>query len=368
MADVLPGADPGGRPAEGARHGQQHPLGERAARAAALPSPPRSGSRHEHSPQNSPTPHVRRTRGTSAQIATHANSARTREDGGVPEGDTVWNTARVLHRALAGARLTGSDFRVPQLATTDLAGWTVARVGQPGQAPAAAPRRPGRRGPDAALAPADGRRLAGVRARGTLGRPAGAPDPGGAAQPRTRSRSATTCTSWPWCRPPRRTGWSATSAPTCSARTGTRPRRSAGSPPTRTRPSARRCSTSATWPGSATSTSARCCSCAASRRGRRSARCPTSPAWWPGAEAAGRQPGPLDAEHHRFAAPGRRPATSTAAAPSRAAAAAPPIQQGGAGRTGHLLVPGLPARASGRTVTRLIPAHGSGPAQIRTIG
>ncbi|MEU8183086.1 DNA-formamidopyrimidine glycosylase family protein [Micromonospora sp. NPDC049044] len=43
----------------------------------------------------------------------------------MPEGDTVWNTARVLHRALAGARITDSDFRVPQLATTDLTGWTV---------------------------------------------------------------------------------------------------------------------------------------------------------------------------------------------------------------------------------------------------
>ncbi|SCL21797.1 endonuclease-8 [Micromonospora rhizosphaerae] len=43
----------------------------------------------------------------------------------MPEGDTVWNTARVLQRALAGARLTGSDFRVPQLAGTDLTGWTV---------------------------------------------------------------------------------------------------------------------------------------------------------------------------------------------------------------------------------------------------
>ncbi|MEU1605089.1 zinc finger domain-containing protein [Micromonospora matsumotoense] len=43
----------------------------------------------------------------------------------MPEGDTVWNTARVLHRALAGTRLTGSDFRVPALATTDLSGWTV---------------------------------------------------------------------------------------------------------------------------------------------------------------------------------------------------------------------------------------------------
>jgi endonuclease-8 len=43
----------------------------------------------------------------------------------VPEGDTVWNTAAALRRALAGARLTGSDFRVPRLAATDLAGWTV---------------------------------------------------------------------------------------------------------------------------------------------------------------------------------------------------------------------------------------------------
>ncbi|MFI7078282.1 DNA-formamidopyrimidine glycosylase family protein [Micromonospora sp. NPDC049903] len=43
----------------------------------------------------------------------------------MPEGDTVWNTARVLDRALAGARLTGSDFRVPRLATTDLTDWAI---------------------------------------------------------------------------------------------------------------------------------------------------------------------------------------------------------------------------------------------------
>ncbi|GAA4447665.1 Fpg/Nei family DNA glycosylase [Phytohabitans houttuyneae] len=43
----------------------------------------------------------------------------------MPEGDTVWNTARALHRALAGGRVTASDFRVPQLATVDLTGWTV---------------------------------------------------------------------------------------------------------------------------------------------------------------------------------------------------------------------------------------------------
>ncbi|WP_412543759.1 DNA-formamidopyrimidine glycosylase family protein [Longispora sp. K20-0274] len=43
----------------------------------------------------------------------------------MPEGDTVWQTARALERRLAGRVLTGSDFRVPRLATVDLAGWTV---------------------------------------------------------------------------------------------------------------------------------------------------------------------------------------------------------------------------------------------------
>lgn len=43
----------------------------------------------------------------------------------MPEGDAVLRTARLLDRALAGHRLTGSDFRVPQLAATELAGATV---------------------------------------------------------------------------------------------------------------------------------------------------------------------------------------------------------------------------------------------------
>lgn len=51
----------------------------------------------------------------------------------MPEGDTVWNTARVLERALLGDALTGSDFRVPQLATTDLTGWTVAESASRGK-------------------------------------------------------------------------------------------------------------------------------------------------------------------------------------------------------------------------------------------
>lgn len=42
----------------------------------------------------------------------------------MPEGDTVWQTARSLD-VLVGQELTASDFRVPNLATTDLAGRTV---------------------------------------------------------------------------------------------------------------------------------------------------------------------------------------------------------------------------------------------------
>jgi endonuclease VIII len=40
----------------------------------------------------------------------------------MPEGDVVWYTARRLHEALAGRKLTRSDFRVPRLATADLTG------------------------------------------------------------------------------------------------------------------------------------------------------------------------------------------------------------------------------------------------------
>jgi endonuclease-8 len=46
----------------------------------------------------------------------------------MPEGDTVWLAARRMHDALAGHALTRTDFRVPQLATVDLAGQTVQEV------------------------------------------------------------------------------------------------------------------------------------------------------------------------------------------------------------------------------------------------
>jgi endonuclease-8 len=43
----------------------------------------------------------------------------------VPEGDTVWRTARTLDKALTGQVLQASDFRVPALATVDLSGQLV---------------------------------------------------------------------------------------------------------------------------------------------------------------------------------------------------------------------------------------------------
>ena len=46
----------------------------------------------------------------------------------MPEGDTVWLHAKRLHAALAGTTLTASDFRLPQLATTDLSGAVVREV------------------------------------------------------------------------------------------------------------------------------------------------------------------------------------------------------------------------------------------------
>ena len=46
----------------------------------------------------------------------------------MPEGDTVWRSCRRLHQALAEKVLTSTEFRVPALATTDLAGVRVEEV------------------------------------------------------------------------------------------------------------------------------------------------------------------------------------------------------------------------------------------------
>src|SRR3954468_21735072 len=46
----------------------------------------------------------------------------------MPEGDTVWRSCQRLNAALAGQLLTRGEFRVPQLATTDLTGVGVREV------------------------------------------------------------------------------------------------------------------------------------------------------------------------------------------------------------------------------------------------
>ena len=46
----------------------------------------------------------------------------------MPEGDTVWRTARRLHTALAGEALVLSDLRFPDVATHDLRGSTTLEV------------------------------------------------------------------------------------------------------------------------------------------------------------------------------------------------------------------------------------------------
>jgi endonuclease-8 len=51
----------------------------------------------------------------------------------MPEGDTVWNTARVLDRALVGRVVRRSEFRVPALATADLSGYRVTESASAGK-------------------------------------------------------------------------------------------------------------------------------------------------------------------------------------------------------------------------------------------
>src|SRR3954471_10655534 len=46
----------------------------------------------------------------------------------MPEGDTVYKSARLQNEALAGQVLTGFDLRVPKFATADLTGDTVHEV------------------------------------------------------------------------------------------------------------------------------------------------------------------------------------------------------------------------------------------------
>ena len=289
----------------------------------------------------------------------------------MPEGDTVWNTARVLHRALAGARLTGSDFRVPQLATTDLTGWTVRESASRGKHLLLRLGRAAATATDWTLHShlrMDGAWRAYAPGERWSGRPAHLirvvlRSPGAVAVGYHLHELALV--------PDRRGGGpaSGTSAPTCSARTGTRPRRSAGSPPHPEQTIGEALLDQRNLAG--VGNLYKCellflrgrVAVDAGRRGARPGRHGD-----PGPAAAGRQPGPLDAEHHRLAAPGRdqlrvRPA----------GAAVPPLRhrdpQGGAGRAGHLLVPGLPARHRRFDVrTDHGPPVDRGHPEIRTIG
>ena len=145
----------------------------------------------------------------------------------VPEGDTIAKAADALHRALAGQVIIRSDFRVPALATVDLAGQTITEVVSRGKHLLMRT--------DAGLTVHTHLKMegawrllpAGRRPRDAAGR-----DPGRHRDPRSArpwARSSGSSSSSP---PPRKGGPSAISGLTYSARTGTRPRRSAGSAPT----------------------------------------------------------------------------------------------------------------------------------------
>ena len=188
----------------------------------------------------------------------------------MPEGDTVWQTARRLHTALAGQVLTRSDLRVPRYATADLTGRTVLDVTPRGKH--LLTRIEG------GLTLHSHLRMDGswkVYAPGE--RWSGGPGHQIRADPRHRrphGRRATASPYWNCSAPPTRTEPSATSAPTSSARTGTPTRPWRTSCATRPAPSARPSSTSATSPASATSTRASSASSSASPPGSPSATSP----------------------------------------------------------------------------------------------
>ncbi|MFJ3958865.1 Fpg/Nei family DNA glycosylase [Arthrobacter sp. NPDC090010] len=67
----------------------------------------------------------------------------------MPEGDSLWQQASLLHGFLAGKALLSSDFRIPRHATLDLAGWHTEEVVSRGKhllhrlvPPAGTPRPP----------------------------------------------------------------------------------------------------------------------------------------------------------------------------------------------------------------------------------
>ena len=166
----------------------------------------------------------------------------------MPEGDTVYRAARLLDRSLSGQVLTRTDFRVPQHATADLSGATVVETVSRGKH--LLTRIDG--GPDGEPWTLH-THLKMEGAWRVLDRGRRWPRPAHQARVvlETDRRVAVGFSLgivelFP--APSRWTRW-ATSDPTCSARTGTRPRRCAASSRTPPGRSARRCSTRAGWPG-----------------------------------------------------------------------------------------------------------------------
>lgn len=134
----------------------------------------------------------------------------------MPEGDTVWQAARRLHDALAGKVLTRSDLRVPRFATADLTGRTVLDVTPRGKhlltrIEGGLTLHSHLRMDGSWKVYGNGQRWSGGpghQIRAILSTPTARP-------------SAIASPSWSSCAPPTRIAWSATSAPTSSARTGT---------------------------------------------------------------------------------------------------------------------------------------------------
>ena len=261
----------------------------------------------------------------------------------MPEGDTVFATARRLTEALGGvtsrARGAAASSTVHCGPRGSGAGGGPFRRQAP--VPAVRPRA------EPPLPPRHGRLLEDLRPVPACARQP--PDPRAARAPRTRSRSARASSRWRWCPLRTNSGSSTTSARTCWPRggpTSSPPPRPTVSPSTPRGSWGSRCSTSGSWPASATCTRPSCASCSASRRGHRCRPWTRPKTVSAGAETVAVQRVAHDPEHHR------RPAARSRAVglrPQDVPALRHARRRDAAGRrsarAGRLLLPALPARA-----------------------
>ncbi len=160
------------------------------------------------------------------RCATRVSVRRRGGSASMPEGDTVYRVARSLDAALAGRVVTSTDFRVPAIATVDLAGEPFHSVASRGK------HLLMRIGEWWCTRISRWRGNGGVRRPGSAG---GGPAGRRARSSRCRASPPSASTSAPsrCSRRPKRPTGSITSAPTCSAPTGTPTRRSAASRRTR---------------------------------------------------------------------------------------------------------------------------------------